>query len=144
MSWKMARPTASGPPWVSASLRSSRRFSRRFVELLAEVAGVGHAVGEHGDDVAGVELDLGLLVVRLGDDPQREAGDLLADLLDRPIGPADQDRQMSGRGRASTSASTVSSTLRLSVMNFSSIPAAKSRLFSSLAAAEGEFSVRMQ
>ena len=37
-----------------------------------------------------------------------------------------------------------SRTLRLSVMNFSSIPAAQSRLFSSSAAAAGEFSVRMQ
>ena len=33
---------------------------------------------------------------------------------------------------------------RLRVMNFSSMPAAKSSVFSSFAASEGEFSVRMQ
>ena len=38
----------------------------------------------------------------------------------------------------------MSSTLRLSVMNFSSIPAEKSSALSSMAAAAGEFSVRMQ
>ena len=52
-----------------------------------------------------------------------------------------------GRCPAEASDSVVasaSSTLRLSVMNFSSIPAEKSKWFSSLAAAAGEFSVRMQ
>ena len=64
MSWRIARPTASGPPGDSASRLSRRRLLARVVELLAEVAGVGHAVGVDDDDVAGVERDLGLLVVR--------------------------------------------------------------------------------
>ena len=101
MSWRMARPTASGPPEVSASLRSSRRLSRDVVELLAEVAGVGHAVGEDGDDVAGRKLDLGLLVVGVGHDPQREAGDLLADLLDRARWRGGSGREGARRRRAS-------------------------------------------
>ena len=37
----------------------------RVVQLLAEVPGVGHAVGVDDDDVAGLERDLGLLVVRV-------------------------------------------------------------------------------
>ena len=52
MSCRIARPTSSGPPEVSASFWSSRRLSRDVVELFPQVAGVGHSVGEHGDDVA--------------------------------------------------------------------------------------------
>ncbi len=35
----------------------------RVVQLFTEVSRVGHAVGEDGDDVAGIEADLGLLVI---------------------------------------------------------------------------------
>ena len=35
----------------------------RVVEFFTEVPRVGHAVGEDGDDVSGIELDLGLLVI---------------------------------------------------------------------------------
>ncbi len=70
----------------------------RVVEFLAEVARVGHAVGEDGDDVARVELDLGLLVIRLGDDPQGKPGDLLADLIDRAVAAADHDGKVARRG----------------------------------------------
>ena len=55
MSWRIARPTASGPPVVSASLREQPALVAGVVELFAEVAGVGDAVGEDGDDVAGIE-----------------------------------------------------------------------------------------
>ena len=64
MSWRMARPTASGPPEVSATLPNQAAVVAGVVQLLAEVAGVGDAVGVDHDDVAGLELDSGLLVVR--------------------------------------------------------------------------------
>ena len=69
----------------------------RVVELFAQVAGVGHSVGEDGDDVAGIEPDLGFLVIALGNDPQRKAGDLFADLVDRAVAAADHDRKVARR-----------------------------------------------
>ena len=55
------------------------------VEFFTEVPRVGHAVGEDGDDVAGIEADLGLLVITFGDDPQGKPGDFLADLVDGAV-----------------------------------------------------------
>ena len=39
-------------------------FVAGFVQLFAEVAGVGDSVGEHGDDVTGLKYDLGLACTR--------------------------------------------------------------------------------
>ena len=97
MSCRSARPTASGPPVVSASFFDDPALVARVVELFAEVARVGHAVGEDGDDVSGIELDLGLLVIGLGDDPQGKPGDFLADLVDRAVGAADHDGKVARR-----------------------------------------------
>ena len=53
-----------GPAGGLGELSEQPAVVARVVEFLAEVPRVGHAVGEDGDDVARVELDLGLLVVR--------------------------------------------------------------------------------
>ena len=97
MSCKSARPTASGPPVVSASFFMHPALVARFVELFAEVARVSHAVGEDGDDVAGIEADLGLLVIAVGNDSQGKPGDFLADLVDRAVAAADHDGKVARR-----------------------------------------------